>query len=598
MLFEGVVSNVQDAIKSINIEFDKIQDAKSDENHVLNIFFPMFIDKSGKFIQKGDDEQFTSYKKFMKAKILDIYQVMKRDPITEGEFAMDYDTAYMRLSSIYNRFKDSHTVVMSKLRLQQGLEFIFDNPVDENNEPLLGQEYDPEKLNPYQRLIVSMLRVFKEDGLRRDGDRVCREVQGTRYWIKRATIEEYIHSSNTRQDVSREMWEDTYKTPGMVKNVADTLSVIHDYEFPDIRRCRHSWSFRNGIYSDGTFYAYNSPEIVKLPDNLVTSRYFPDVDCDPGGATPYFDQIVKYQKWDEETIEFFMAMIGRCCYAVNERDRWQLMPFCYGVAMSGKSTIVTHVVKELYDPEYVGTMSNCVERQFGIGPLSDKFLIIGPEIKRDFSLEQAEWQSMVSGEEIQVASKHVSSRTVKWDVPMFLAGNEMIYQNNDNSGSISRRIVPFIHNERVYAADPMLPDKLKMEMGALIPKFVSSYLRLAERYKNVTVLDHLPKQILEWKKEIAGNLNSLVGFLDSSAVVFGDYIVPESEFVNHYKQWCISVNTTPRKWEKSLWSSCFGERALKNTFGGESETWTNPITGVPQDVHNRHVIRGCNIVHN
>jgi hypothetical protein len=50
----------------------------------------------------------------------------------------------------------------------------------------------------------------------------------------------------------------------------------------------------------------------------------------------------------------------------------------------------------------VGTLSNNIERKFGLSALADKLLFIGPEIKADIQLEQAEFQSIVSGETVQV----------------------------------------------------------------------------------------------------------------------------------------------------------------------------------------------------
>ena len=53
----------------------------------------------------------------------------------------------------------------------------------------------------------------------------------------------------------------------------------------------------------------------------------------------------------------------------------------------------------------VGTLSNNIERKFGLSALADKLLFIGPEIKADIQLEQAEFQSIVSGETVQVGGK-------------------------------------------------------------------------------------------------------------------------------------------------------------------------------------------------
>jgi ABC-type cobalamin/Fe3+-siderophores transport system ATPase subunit len=73
-----------------------------------------------------------------------------------------------------------------------------------------------------------------------------------------------------------------------------------------------------------------------------------------------------------------------------------------GSSGSGKSTILTRVCRGLYEPADVGTLSNNIERKFGLSALAEKLIFIGPEIKSDIALEQAEFQSIVSGETVQV----------------------------------------------------------------------------------------------------------------------------------------------------------------------------------------------------
>ena len=46
-------------------------------------------------------------------------------------------------------------------------------------------------------------------------------------------------------------------------------------------------------------------------------------------------------------------------------------------------------------------LSNNIERGFGLSGLVDKFMFIGPEIKADLKLEQAEFQSIITGEDVR-----------------------------------------------------------------------------------------------------------------------------------------------------------------------------------------------------
>ena len=108
----------------------------------------------------------------------------------------------------------------------------------------------------------------------------------------------------------------------------------------------------------------------------------------------------------EDVSRWMYAMVGRLIYEVGEKDGWQVVPFLKGAASSGKSTILTRVCRGLYEPADVGTLSNNIERKFGLSALADKLIFIGPEIKSDIALEQAEFQSIVSGESVQVTFSH------------------------------------------------------------------------------------------------------------------------------------------------------------------------------------------------
>ena len=63
-------------------------------------------------------------------------------------------------------------------------------------------------------------------------------------------------------------------------------------------------------------------------------------------------------------------------------------------------------MKKFYESEDVRTLSNNVERKFGLSSIYDGFMFIAPEVKGDLCLEQAEFQSLVSGEDISIACKH------------------------------------------------------------------------------------------------------------------------------------------------------------------------------------------------
>jgi len=201
------------------------------------------------------------------------------------------------------------------------------------------------------------------------------------------------------------------------------------------------------------------------------------------------------------------------------------------------STIVLKVAKQFYEASDVGVLSNNMERQFGISALVNKFMVVGPEVKTDFKLEQAEFQSMVSGEDVQVAAKFKTAYSTVWDVPGILAGNE-VPSWCDNSGSIQRRLVVFKFMRTVLNGDMRLGDKLGEEMPTLLLKCNRAYLEAAARWGHRNIWTVLPEYFKETRDSTAEACNAVESFLNSEFVVFGpDKFVSLSKFKAAFKSY-------------------------------------------------------------
>jgi len=250
--------------------------------------------------------------------------------------------------------------------------------------------------------------------------------------------------------VNFDMWLNLTCMRTNVQAAVDHLVSCHDVQLPDLKRDRHVFSFADGIYLAPTdrFVRYGTPEHAALPTELVAAKHFEGL-CfgreeddvvieleDPEDRedwyeaikTPYMQSILDYQVtfsllgrdplWEAPLSEarrknksltkiswrcFFAllaqemgadvsrwmyVLIGRLIYEVGELDGWQVLPFLKGAASSGKSTILTRVCRGLYEAADVGTLSNNIERKFGLSALADKLIFIGPEIKSDIALEQ------------------------------------------------------------------------------------------------------------------------------------------------------------------------------------------------------------------
>ena len=193
----------------------------------------------------------------------------------------------------------------------------------------------------------------------------------------------------------------------------------------------------------------------------------------------------------------------------------QIIPFLKGMASSGKSTVLLKVAKNFFDAIDVGVLSNNIEKKFGLSGFYEKYLFIAPEIKNDLQIEQAEFQSVVSGEDLQVNVKHQKAFATQWKVPGVLAGNE-VPAWCDNSGSIQRRIVLFDFVRAVANGDMKLGEKLEAEFPLLLVKCNRAYLEMVAAHSHTNVWNVLPAYFKNTRDAMAADVNSVEAFLGSA----------------------------------------------------------------------------------
>jgi hypothetical protein len=256
-------------------------------------------------------------------------------------------------------------------------------------------------------------------------------------------------------------------------------------------------------------------------------------------------------------------MGGRLCFEVGDMDGWQVIPFFKGIARSGKSTIITKIFKKFYENEDVSTLGNNVERKFGLSAICDSLMFIAPEVKGDLALEQAEFQSIVSGEDVSVAVKHEKARSIEWKTPGVLGGNE-VPGWKDNSGSVLRRVLPWNFTRQVKDADPQLDEKLSGEIPTILYKCVRAYLDYAQRYRNKDVWNVVPDYFKKIQRQVAMVASTLHNFLESTNIVYGkDLCVPQKLFVQLFNQHCNANNLGRPKFNPDFYAGPFSSRDIE-----------------------------------
>lgn len=402
-------------------------------------------------------------------------------------------------------------------------------------------------INPIQKLLLHLLDCAMEKQYRKHNGWCYEPVfvngHNTHAWKPVCEIREFVYRE-TNKEILFDQWCHLTQSGSNAKNVCEYLNNSNDFQFPKLIKNRSVFSFKNGVYLARTnkFYPFDGGDV--LSSNVVAAKYF-EIDFEPHDAdtpwqdipTPYFDSIMTYQDFSPAVMEWMFILIGRLLYDVGDLDGWQVIPFLRGAAGSGKSTITLKIAKYFYDPSDVGVLSNNVERKFGLSAFFDKFLFVAPEIKSDLQLEQAEFQSMVSGEDIQVAVKHQKAFSHPWKTPGILAGNEQPSWG-DNSGSLQRRMILFDFPTTVVAGDMRLCDRLEEEMARIILKCNRAYLEKTRTHGGSNIWTILPDYFKGTRDAMAQDVNSVEAFLASSLVTknaelfcpFSDFKIALKEF--------------------------------------------------------------------
>jgi len=441
---------------------------------------------------------------------------------------------------------------------------------------------DDEDISSYQKLLLYLLKKAYDEGYRRYRDQCCIQIRNTRAWRPVKEIKDFVYDSTQKED-NPDMWKNLTSRGNIVSDVVRHLSNCKDFQFLEIKKDRHTWSFQNGLLVGKDwcpnknqyqikFYDYGSPEFRELDPTLVSCKYF-DLEFDPYEnledwwdiPTPNMQKVLDYQKFEDDVSKWMYVFMGRLCFEVNEMDGWQVIPFLKGIARSGKSTLITKVCRKFYECEDVATLSNNIEKKFGLSSICNGFLFISPEIKGDLQLEQAEFQSLVSGEDLSIARKNEKALSVQWKTPGILGGNE-VPNWKDNSGSILRRLATWNFSRQIASdvADPHLDDKLEAEMPAIMCKCLRAYLDYAHKFSDKDIWNVLPKYFKTVQSQVATVTNALQHFLCSEKIKFApELCVPQKIFVAQFNQHCKENNLGTYKFNQDFYAGPFSSKEVE-----------------------------------
>jgi len=440
----------------------------------------------------------------------------------------------------------------------------------------------------FQNLLLYLLDSIYLSGLQRYSEFLYEKIYYNGYfthaWKEKMSIKKFIYEKTEFCQDYRQ-WHNVTSNTSNIKNAAEHLENCKDPRLSDLKKDRHVFAFRNGIYNckekvqgselyQDHFYEYGSDITKSLNIDVVACKFFncnfnnfDDIDDWYNIPTENFQSILNYQDFSEDVSRWVYVFIGRLFYELGELDNWQVALFLEGVAGSGKSTI-TKIVKKFYETCDVGVLSNNIEKTFGLSSLKDKLLFLAPEIKGDLRLEQSEFQLLVEGGDMQLPVKHKESHYIEWKIPGLFAGNEPP-NYTDNSGSISRRLVVAKFHKKVNLKDPDLDIKLNKELPAIMKKAACAYLSAVNQYRGQDFWSSIPEYFRNTQRDMAQNTHALEHFLSSGKVVVGEeYYCREKNFVQAFNDHCKECHLERHKFTTDYYLGVFGNYNInvkKNT---------------------------------
>lgn len=251
--------------------------------------------------------------------------------------------------------------------------------------------------------------------------------------------------------------------------------------------------------------------------------------------------------------ELFLAFYARMFFDLNELEEWQAALMLEGRAQTGKSTCA-HFVAGTYDQADVAVLSNNMEEKFGMQAIvrGGKKIWVGFEIKSDFCCNQAEFQSLISGDSMSVAVKNKNTFQAKRvRITGMMFGNSRPRFDGDPHGAVARRLPSVLMAHCISRADSTLQDRLHEDRPLIMitaVKVLIDMLRIAGKRDVWAVV---PQAVALRRCETT---NPLVAFLHSGRLRLIDeeereelgcdsqsmsqYSMSMTDFKQTYNAWC------------------------------------------------------------
>lgn len=451
----------------------------------------------------------------------------------------------------------------------------------------------------------------------------------TNAWEQKMSISDFCY-----QAIHIEHNFEMFQSIGSIKTAINILTYYKSPYFKDLVVNPFYVSFANGVYFIGNdiFYPYNKNECITsrekgevayksyqdilteddkwylpLDTEIVTFNYIPIVFRhkyyvkDPMKIVTPMDKILSAQEIPSNVQRFIWGFLGRGLYSLGARSKlldvkdeienekgekitiekqrtipenWQINLNLIGYGGTGKSTLLRHYFY-LFPLDDIGIISNNIEYQWALSSLigSDKKfkrIIIGPDLKKNFAMDQGIVQNAISAEEVSVAIKNQTAFATKFTAPIFFGMNEFFSRWKDSSDSLRRRMI-FVYFDHFIPKDKKnlaMHQEIKENIDLILQKENLCYIDLVEKYAEKDIWSVLPEYFFETSDHCISAMDPLLRFLSNTEVVVRDdeLCMTFDMLKEAYKFWYskeVSTQLPKMNWTKEFYGAIFDNLRIK-----------------------------------
>ena len=280
--------------------------------------------------------------------------------------------------------------------------------------------------------------------------------------------------------------------------------------------------------------------------------------------TPHLDTIFDVQLFDDHTKFIAMATQAELLFPLKLLHDQERFTMYMGRGGCGKS-IMINLISDILPENKMGFLSSNGETTFWGHSLHNCWALAWLEAKRRTAVNQGDFQSMISGETVNIPVKGKAPIIKKWNAPIVVAGNEMP-DFEDTSESIYRRMMIFLFEKRPAVRQPLLARQIRQSLAPILAKMLRSFHLFVLLYGQLdweALINGTPiigKQLSDMRAKAKQQVDPLTSFINDGDkyTVDPNGIVLEKRFVDDYQDYRRNTRgEKPVKWGESAYMTTF-----------------------------------------